>query len=197
MGSTSKVIIIFIILICIIFYFLKRSSQPTLQESSIPPEKESVGEEKEDIQNMKLTSPVFENNQLIPSKYACDGEDINPPLQISEVPEGAKSLVLIVDDPDAPMGTWDHWIVWNIDPDTGKIEEDSVPEGAVEGLNDFRKHSYGGPCPPSGTHRYFFKLYALDTQLELDDSSRKKDVERAMKGHILDTAELIGLYQRQ
>ena len=105
-----------------------------------------------------------------------------------------KSLILIVDDPDAPMGTWDHWIVWNIPP-TDKIEENSVP--GVEGMNDFRRRSYGGPCPPSGTHRYFFKVYALDTKLDLKPNSRKKDVERAMKGRILAQGEIIGLYRRR
>lgn len=147
--------------------------------------------------NMKLTSPAFENNGFIPSKYTCDGEDINPPLEIQDVPEKAKSLVLIVDDPDAPMGTWVHWVVWNIDPTTEKIEENQVPEGAVEGLNDFKKHSYGGPCPPSGTHHYHFKLYALNKTLEIDSSSEKEDVEKAMADSIIAQAELVGLYQRQ
>ena len=146
---------------------------------------------------MEIQSPAFENNGYIPSKYTCQGEDINPPLQISQVPQEAKSLVLIVDDPDAPMGTWVHWVVWNIPPKIKEISEKSLPQGAVEGLNDFQKHSYGGPCPPSGTHRYFFKLYALDTILNLDTSSTKNDLERAMKGHILDQAQLIGLYSCQ
>jgi len=141
-----------------------------------------------------ITSPAFENNKLIPKKYTCDGEDVNPPLSIEGVPEETKSLVLIVDDPDAPMGTWDHWIVWDIPP-TNKIGENTVP--GVEGLNNFRKHSYGGPCPPSGTHRYFFKVYALDTKLSLNSNSRKKDVEKAMNGHILAEGKLIGLYSRR
>ena len=143
---------------------------------------------------LRVTSPVFDNNGIIPAKYTCDGEDVNPPLKIEGISEGTKSLVLIVDDPDAPMGTWDHWIVWNISP-TGKIIENSIP--GTEGLNDFRKHSYGGPCPPSGTHRYFFKVYALDTKLDLNPNSRKRDVERAMKGHILAEGEIIGLYKRR
>jgi len=147
--------------------------------------------------NMKIESPVFSNNELIPKKYTCDGEDVNPPLKISEVPEEAKSLVLIVDDPDAPMGTWVHWTVWNIDPKTVEIPENSVPEGAVEGITDFGKPGYGGPCPPSGTHRYFFKLYALDTTLDLDSNAKKTDIEKAMKDHILEKAELVGVYSRQ
>jgi len=146
------------------------------------------------MKELTIKSPVFENKKSIPSKYTCDGDDVNPPLIIEGIPEGTKSLVLIVDDPDAPMGTWDHWIVWNI-PLTNKIEENSVP--GTEGLNDFRRHSYGGPCPPSGTHRYFFKVYALDTKLNLDSNSRKKDIEKAMKGHLLAQGELIGLYGRR
>jgi len=146
------------------------------------------------MKELTITSPAFERNKLIPSKYTCDGDDVNPPLNIKGTPEETKSLVLIVDDPDAPMGTWDHWIVWNIPP-TNKIEENSVP--GTEGLNNFRRHSYGGPCPPSGTHRYFFKVYALDTKLDLNPNSRKKDVEKAMKDHILAKGELVGLYSRK
>jgi Raf kinase inhibitor-like YbhB/YbcL family protein len=147
--------------------------------------------------NMKIESPAFENNQPIPSKYTCDGEDVNPPLKISDVPEDAKSLVLIVDDPDAPLGTFTHWIVWNIDPKTNFIEENSVPVGAIVGVNDFGKNSYGGPCPPSGTHHYHFKLYALDTTLNLDKDSKKNDLEKAMENHILEKAEIIGIYKRK
>jgi len=134
------------------------------------------------------------DGEHIPSKYTCDGYNVNPPLNIRGIPEGTKSLVLIVDDPDAPIGTWVHWVVWNIPPKE-EIGEDSVP--GTEGLNDFRKHSYGGPCPPSGTHRYFFKVYALDTKLDLKRNSRKRDVERAMKGHILAQGQLVGLYSRR
>jgi Raf kinase inhibitor-like YbhB/YbcL family protein len=146
------------------------------------------------VKGLTVTSPAFENNKLIPAKYTCDGDDVNPLLIIEGVPEETKSLVLIVDDPDAPMGTWDHWVVWNIPP-TKRIEENSVP--GVQGLNDFRKHSYGGPCPPSGTHRYFFKVYALDTKLDLNQNSKKKDIEKAMKDHILAKGELVGLYSRR
>jgi len=146
--------------------------------------------------SLKIRSPAFEHNGFIPSKYTCDGQDVSPQLNIEGIPSEAKSLVLIVDDPDAPMGTWVHWVVWNIPVTsrTSRIEEASVP--GVEGINDFGKHSYGGPCPPSGTHRYFFKVYALDTMLELDPSSKKADVERAMQGHVLAKEELIGLYKR-
>jgi hypothetical protein len=146
------------------------------------------------MKELAVTSSAFEHNKMIPRKYTCDGEDVNPALNIENVPEQAKSLVLIVDDPDAPMGTWDHWVVWNIPP-KNMIGEDNVP--GVEGLNSFGKHSYGGPCPPSGTHRYFFKVYALDTLLNIASNSRKKDVEKAMKDHVLTKGELVGLYSRK
>jgi len=146
------------------------------------------------LKELTISSPVFKNNGFIPPKYTCDGNDVNPPLNIEGVPKETQSLALIVDDPDAPMGTWDHWVVWNIPP-AEKIMENSVP--GTEGLNDFRRRSYGGPCPPSGTHRYFFKVYALDTRLDLSPSSRKKDVERAMKGHVIAEGELVGLYRRR
>ena len=145
---------------------------------------------------MKIKSSAFENNQNIPSKYTCDGQDINPPLEFLGVPKEAKTLALIVDDPDAPNGNWDHWIVFNIAASIKTIEEGKASKGATEIRNDFGKTSYGGPCPPSEKHRYFFKLYALDSKLELDFSARKKDLLEAMEGHILDKAELIGLYQR-
>jgi Raf kinase inhibitor-like YbhB/YbcL family protein len=146
------------------------------------------------MKELTVSSPAFESNQLIPAKYTCDGNDVNPPLTIEGIPEGTKTLALIVDDPDAPMGTWDHWIVWNIPAATSKIEENAVP--GTEGMNDFRRRPYGGPCPPSGTHRYFFKVYALDVKLDLSPTSRKRDVEKAMQGHVLAKGELVGLYRR-
>ena len=146
---------------------------------------------------MKITSSVFQNNSKIPGKYTCDGQNINPPLEISEVPETAKSTVLIVDDPDAPVKIWVHWVVYNINPDATEVEEDSFPEGGIEGMTDFGRPGYGGPCPPSGTHRYFFKLYALDNKIELPQNATKQMVEEKMKDHILDKAELIGLYSRE
>ncbi|MBU1062320.1 MAG: YbhB/YbcL family Raf kinase inhibitor-like protein [Candidatus Omnitrophica bacterium] len=143
---------------------------------------------------MKLTSPEFENNSVIPGKFTCQGEDVNPALLIEGVPENAKTLALIVDDPDAPMGTWIHWVVYNI-PIISRIEEDSIP--GKQGTNDFGRNDYGGPCPPSGTHRYFFKIYALDTELDLKEGIHKMDLENAMEGHIMDKAELIGLYKKK
>ena len=146
---------------------------------------------------MKITSPVFGHNQKIPSKYTCDGENLSPPLEISGVPEGAKSMVLIMDDPDATHGLWVHWVLWNISPDTKEIPENSVPAGAAEGMTSFGKPGYGGPCPPSGTHHYYFKLYALDTILDLNKSSEKQELESAIEGHVLGQAELVGLYSRE
>lgn len=143
---------------------------------------------------LKITSSVFEHNKNIPSKYTCDGENINPPLTITGIPGAAQSLVLICDDPDAPSKTWVHWVVWNIPITMKEIAKHSVP--GIEGITDFGSKGYGGPCPPSGTHRYFFKIYALDTTLNLPANSTKKDVEKAMKGHIIEQAELIGLYKR-
>jgi len=145
---------------------------------------------------MKISSTDFEHNGQIPKKFTCDGSDVNPPLKFEGIPTDTKSLALIVDDPDAPVGIWVHWVLWNIDPKITEIKENSVPKGGMQGMNDFRKHDYGGPCPPSGTHRYFFKLYALDTTLSLGSNSTKNDIETAMKGHILAEAELIGLYKR-
>jgi hypothetical protein len=146
---------------------------------------------------LKISSPVFENNDAIPKKYTCDGADVNPPLKFENIPSAAKSLALIVDDPDAPGGTWVHWVLWNIAPGTAEVKENTIPAGALQGMNDFRKHDYGGPCPPSGTHRYFFKLYALDAPLTLSPGAKKADLEKAMKGHIIAQAQVVGLYSRK
>lgn len=146
--------------------------------------------------DMKLTSSAFINNQSIPVKYTCDGQNVSPPLSISDIPNNTRSLALIMDDPDAPAGTWVHWTVWNIDPTIKEIPEGNIPAGAVEGKTSFGKPGYGGPCPPSGTHHYIFHLYALDSTLSLNSSSTKEDLEKSMEGHILDKAELVGLYSR-
>ena len=143
----------------------------------------------------KITSPAFENNNPIPRLYTCQGKDISPPLNIEGIPQGTKSLVLIMDDPDAPMGTWDHWVVWNIPPETTTVLE-GAPQG-IEGMNSWPKKGYGGPCPPSGTHRYFFKLYALGTKLNIPENSTKRDVERAMQGNIIAQTQLIGNYKKE
>jgi Raf kinase inhibitor-like YbhB/YbcL family protein len=149
------------------------------------------------MSELSIASPAFLPDGMIPSKYTCDGADVNPPLLIGHVPEKTRSLALIVDDPDAPVGTWVHWVVWNIGADTKEIPENSAPPGALQGTNDFRKQEYGGPCPPSGTHRYFFKLYALDSAPAVKAGATKAQVEEAMKGHVLAQAELIGLYRRK
>jgi len=145
---------------------------------------------------IKLSSTAFKNNQTIPLKYSCTGENINPPLFINNVPLGTKSLAMIVDDPDAPRGDWVHWLVWNIPAKTLEITEHSIMVDSVQGLNDFGNNKYDGPCPPSGTHRYFFKLYALDIILNLTKNSKKGDLEKAMVGHILDQTILTGLYSK-
>ena len=154
---------------------------------------------------LEISSPVFADGAAIPSKYTCEGDDISPPLAWSGVPDGTKSLALIVDDPDAPdpaapQRTWVHWVVYDIPLGAGGIGEDAnangLPAGAKAGLNDWKRADYGGPCPPIGRHRYFFKLYALDTALSLADKANKAGVEAAMKGHVLAEAQIIGTYQK-
>ena len=140
-----------------------------------------------------VKSPVFENKKPIPRKYSCDGDEVNPPLIVEGIPTATKTLALIVDDPDAPRGTFDHWLVWDIPP-SNKIEENSTP--GTQGLNSGGQQAYIGMCPPSGTHRYFFKIYALDAKLGLKESTNKKELEKAMQGHILAKGEIIGLYRR-
>ena len=154
------------------------------------------------IQTMIIESVNFRNNEQIPSTFTCDGSKISPALQWKDFPAATKSFVLIHDDPDAPMGTWVHWILFNIPVAVIRLNENFSYAGRPEkkilaGINDFRKLEYGGPCPPSGTHRYFYKIYALDSFLELKEGSTKSQVEQAMAGHILAKGELIGLYRRK
>lgn len=149
---------------------------------------------------MILASPSFENGALVPKKFTCDGGGINPELQVQNVPDAAKSLALIVHDPDAPItGGFTHWVVWNIDPRTTLIKEESVPPGAIEGLNGARRAGYAGICPPPGhgIHHYHFKLYALDTMLDLPDAATVGIVEKSMSGHVLTETELVGTYERR
>lgn len=145
---------------------------------------------------MRISTTAFEPTAPIPSQYTCDGADTSPQLAITGVPEGAKSLVLIMDDPDAPGETWVHWVVWNISPDTREIPTGTVPEKAIEGVTSFGRHGYGGPCPHKGMHRYFFKLYALDTILNVPLTSKPPDIEKAIQGHVLADAHLMGTYAR-
>jgi Raf kinase inhibitor-like YbhB/YbcL family protein len=152
--------------------------------------------------SIELRSPAFEDGALIPVKYTCEGEDISPPLKWSQVPEGAKSLALICDDPDAPAGTWVHWVLYDLSPRLSELPEaiptpEVTPEGAKQGINDFKRSGYGGPCPPPGDpHRYFFKLYALDIEPGFPAGATKADLERAMEGHVLAEGQLVGLYKR-
>ena len=145
---------------------------------------------------MKITSSAFQEGGNIPSKFTCDGSDTSPPLQITGVPSEAKSLVLIADDPDAPSGLFTHWLVWNIPPQTNSISEGSAPKG-VHGTNDFGKSGYKGPCPPPGTHRYSFKIFALDRELDLRAGAKRSQVDAAMKGHVIAQGELVGRYARK
>ena len=145
---------------------------------------------------IKIISSAFHEGGNIPSKFTCDGSDTSPPLQITGVPSEAKSLVLIADDPDAPSGLFTHWLVWNIPPQTSSIAEGSAPKG-VQGANDFGKSGYRGPCPPPGTHRYLFKIFALDRELELRSGAKRSQVDAAMKGHVIAQGELVGRYARR
>jgi Raf kinase inhibitor-like YbhB/YbcL family protein len=143
---------------------------------------------------MRITSPAFRNREFIPRQYSRDGADKSPPLRIEDVPANARSLVLIVDDPDAPGGLFTHWVVFDLDTKTVDIGEDHAPENARQGSNSWGETQYGGPQPPSGEHRYFFRVHALDTKLDLARGSMRTEVERAMNGHVLETAELMGRY---
>ncbi len=155
-----------------------------------------TGKELRKMTPLTLTSQAFTAKKQIPGRFTCDGQDINPSLEWNSAPIGTQSMALIMDDPDAPVGTWVHWLLWNIQPGTRHINENSVPDGAIQGLNSWKRNSYGGPCPPSGTHRYFLKLYALDIVLNLPRSATKAELENAMQGHILAKAELMGTYSR-
>ena len=151
---------------------------------------------------MKVTSSAFQNEGMIPSKYTDDGSDVSPPLMIESVPEGTKSLALISDDPDAPMGTWIHWVMWNIPADSKELPEAiptdaKLPDGSIQGMTSFGRHGYGGPAPPSGTHRFYFKFYALDTKLNLSEKAGKKELLKAMEGHIIAQGQLMGKYKRK
>lgn len=148
------------------------------------------------MMGMKITSTAFEHEGTIPARYTCDGEDVNPPLAIADVPAEAKTLALIVDDPDSPTGTWLHWSAWNIPPGTREIGEGTLSASAVEGTTTFGETGYGGPCPHQGEHRYFFRLYALNTELALAPGALRVDLEHAMAGHIVAEAELMGRYKR-
>lgn len=151
----------------------------------------------ENIMALELQSTAFQQSGNIPPIYTCDGRDVSPPISWLDVPKGTKSLILIMDDPDAPMGTWDHWLIYNIPPSVASLNENlnTLPTGASFGKNSWNKENYGGPCPPNGEHRYFFKLYAIDTILT-ESGMTKAQIEQAIKGHVLAQAELVAKYQR-
>lgn len=155
-----------------------------------------------DVAQIEITSTAFEDGGTIPQQYTCDGPDISPPLRWDAVPEGTQSIALIADDPDAPSGTFVHWVLYNLPADVRELSEDlpneqTLTNGATQGINDFGKIGYGGPCPPSGTHRYFFKLYALDTKTDLPPGESKSDLLGAMEGHVLGQGQIMGRYTRQ
>ena len=149
-----------------------------------------------------ITSSAFKEGGMIPAKYTCDGLNVSPSLKWEQIPQGVKSFALICDDPDAPVGTWVHWVLWNIPAEANGLPDavpasPQLPDGSKQGITDFRRPGYGGPCPPSGTHRYYFKIYALDMMLDLPESSKKQDLLEAMKGHILAEGALMGKYKRK
>ena len=146
---------------------------------------------------MKISSPAFQEAGTIPEKFSKNGQNVNPELRIEGAPAEAKSLALIVDDPDAPVGLFTHWLVWNIDPKTTNIAENSVPQGAVQGTNDFPARHYDGPQPPSGTHRYYFEIFALDKTLDLKPGAKRRELDAAMKGHAIAQGQLMGKYSKK
>ena len=184
-----------LILISIIFFYSCQKKNP-----EILPEKQTTKQEGRKTE-MKITSSSFKEGEIIPSKFSCDGEDISPQLSWTDPPENTKCFALISDDPDAPSGDWVHWVIYNI-PSTEAGLAENIPKnktldnGTKQGMSDFRKIGYGGPCPPGGTHRYFFKLYALDIMLDKDAGLTKKELLKAIEGHILSEAQLMGKYKR-
>jgi len=182
------------LLSCFVALLLFCSCKPSQQPASEP-----AGEKKMEI---KITSSAFEDGGLIPPKYTCDGADVSPPLQWQKAPAGTASIAVICDDPDAPMGTFVHWVLFNLPADTTQLAEnipavDTLPNGAKQGVSDFRRVGYGGPCPPSGTHRYFFKIYAVDAKFDIPGRADKAALLKAMTEHILGQGQLIGKYKRK
>jgi len=181
------------VVLCLVFL---ASCEPQEAEQAVPQEKGAQ------TMTLKVTSTAFTDGGMIPPRYTADGDDISPPLNWEGLPAGTKSVALINDDPDAPMGTWVHWLVWNIPPEKLSLAEDIRPfkesqDGIRQGTTDFGRIGYGGPAPPSGVHRYFFKVYALDSKLDLTPGATKPQLEKAMKGHILAEGQLMGKYTRK
>jgi Raf kinase inhibitor-like YbhB/YbcL family protein len=189
------IITVVIIIVAIVFFIINKFQAQNVQQGI---KKQFNSQLINSSNNMKISSTAFENNGNIPKKYTCDGMGINPSLTISDVPQDTLSLALIMDDPDAPVpGGFVHWVIFNLDPQTREIKENSTPTSGIEGTGSSEKQGYVSPCPPSGTHHYQFKLYALDEILKLDSLAKKADVEKAMAGHIIEQTLLVGLYQRQ
>jgi Raf kinase inhibitor-like YbhB/YbcL family protein len=199
--SKIRVLLILVVLLAIFSAGCVPNPEPAEITKPDPPEESSeevaqpVEEKDEGPLIMALTSPAFNAGEPIPTKFSCDGEDISPELDWFGIPEGTVSLALIMDDPDAPVGTWVHWVLYNLPMDLSGLREGMTGVG-LDGTNSWNQAGYGGPCPPSGTHRYFFKLYALDIYLDLDPGADKGALEAAMEGHILGQAELMGTYNR-
>lgn len=190
MGKLAIIISIFVIALIAVYVWTGYNNTPAVKD---------LNNTTKETPTMLITSPSFLNSQPIPKKFTCDGGNINPELQIQNIPGEAKSLALIVDDPDATGGrTFTHWLLWNIDPKTTLIKEESKPPESIEGKNDFGRIGYGGPCPPPGSkpHRYFFKLYALRAVLDLPEGAKKGELESEISKHLVEKSELIGLYQR-
>lgn len=179
----------------------KEKNTPTPSPTSTPTAIEKNTKEVTTMQNISISAEAFQTGGAIPEEYTCDGSDVSPALSWRGIPANAKSIALIMDDPDAPMGTFVHWVLFNIPPDTTKLprgvpKNRTLNDGSSQGITDFGRTGYGGPCPPGGTHRYYFRLYALDTMLDLQPGSSRKQLENAMKGHILAQGELMGKYER-
>jgi|SRR5947209_3735700 len=192
-----------VLLGCLLFASCKNSNQSNFNKgnSNSNQSNAQASPGNVEVKKMEIKSSAFQEGGMIPKQYTCDGQNISPPLEWSDVSPGAKSLALIADDPDAPSGTFTHWVIFNMPATAKGLPENLAQQGTIEGggrqgKNDFKKSGYGGPCPPSGTHRYFFKLYALDRDLSLDDNATKSDVEKAMQGHVLAQGQLMGRYQR-
>jgi len=188
-----KTLMILGVAICLFVSCANRSPAPAQQTTSTP-----VNENKSGI---KLTSKALNEGQASPRGYTCDGANVSPPLEWTGVPKSAKTLAIVADDPDAPAGTWVHWVLYNLPSDVIGMVENTPPietlsGGGMQGTNDFQKIGYGGPCPPRGSHRYFFKIYALDSELPLKPGASKVDLEPAMEGHIISQGQLIGTYRR-
>ncbi|MGA2668614.1 MAG: YbhB/YbcL family Raf kinase inhibitor-like protein [Ignavibacteria bacterium] len=202
MKNNLYLIKIYLLIIPVLVFLSCGTKEQNVSTKTNPEKKVVSGTKEKKDMSINITSVTFDEGGLIPSKYTCDDQNMSPPLSLSSVPDTAKSLALICDDPDAPSGTWVHWVMYNIPPQTKELPEGipakkELPDGTKQGLNDFHDIGYGGPCPPGGTHRYFFKIYALDTELKAGSDITKQDLLDMMKDHILAQGQLMGKYSRQ